>query len=127
MFNREMDSGLNRNQITSQGILQDENSRRRNAQYKSIAHRALRYDHLDQNSLARKSPYLQDAGKALEGSGAVPAVPLTKPTKKAVRRKGRKAQNVEIVDLTPLEEYPEVDVRYVSSEKSSNCDIFLSG
>ncbi|CAI2329993.1 unnamed protein product [Caenorhabditis sp. 36 PRJEB53466] len=58
MFNREMDGGLERNQMISQTILMEENSRRRNAQYKSIAYRALRYDHLAQSSLARKSPHL---------------------------------------------------------------------
>uniref|UniRef100_A0A1I7TF10 snRNA-activating protein complex subunit 3 n=1 Tax=Caenorhabditis tropicalis TaxID=1561998 RepID=A0A1I7TF10_9PELO len=58
VFNREMDGGLERNRLVSQTILFDENSRRRNAQFKSIALRALRYDHIDHNSLARKSSHL---------------------------------------------------------------------
>ncbi|EGT34867.1 hypothetical protein CAEBREN_17858 [Caenorhabditis brenneri] len=58
VFNREMDGGLERNQLVSQSILMEENSRRRNAQFKSIALRALRYDHIDQNALARQTPHL---------------------------------------------------------------------
>lgn len=58
VFNREMDGGMERNRLGSQAILVDENSRRRNAQFKSIALRALRYDHIDHKSLARKSSHL---------------------------------------------------------------------
>ncbi|CAO4369551.1 unnamed protein product [Caenorhabditis nigoni] len=57
VFNREMDGGLERNRLVSQAILLDENSKRRNAQFKSIALRALRYDHIDHSALARKSAH----------------------------------------------------------------------
>ncbi|CCD73452.1 snRNA-activating protein complex subunit 3 [Caenorhabditis elegans] len=58
VFNREMDGGIERNRLGSQAILLDENSRRRNPQFKSIALRSLRYDHIDHRALARKSPHL---------------------------------------------------------------------
>ncbi|CAI2314859.1 unnamed protein product [Caenorhabditis sp. 36 PRJEB53466] len=58
MFNIETDEALQRSDMTSQKILIEESSRRRNAQYKSIALRSLRHDHIDLSALARKSPYL---------------------------------------------------------------------
>uniref|UniRef100_A0A8R1E3U7 snRNA-activating protein complex subunit 3 n=1 Tax=Caenorhabditis japonica TaxID=281687 RepID=A0A8R1E3U7_CAEJA len=66
MFNRETDSGLERNQLTSQKIMIRENSKRRNAQCRSIAQRALRYDHINQKALARKSPHLKSCQKGTE-------------------------------------------------------------
>ncbi|CAD6196103.1 unnamed protein product [Caenorhabditis auriculariae] len=46
--------------LSSQRILKSENSRRKNPQYKSIALRALKYDHIKDGVLARKSPYKKD-------------------------------------------------------------------
>ncbi|KAF1762057.1 hypothetical protein GCK72_010319 [Caenorhabditis remanei] len=83
VFNREMDGGLERNGLGSQALLLDENSRRRNAQFKSIALRALRYDHIDHSALARKAPHLllpgdsfpnEDSNESIEDD-----VPTTEP------------------------------------------------
>uniref|UniRef100_A0A8R1DEP1 Small nuclear RNA-activating complex polypeptide 3 n=1 Tax=Caenorhabditis japonica TaxID=281687 RepID=A0A8R1DEP1_CAEJA len=64
VYNVETDDPCDRAaQLTSQKILAAENSRRRNAQYKSIALRALRYDHIELKALARSSPIYTEKRK----------------------------------------------------------------